>query len=92
MSTSLILRGGRVLDPSQGLDGVMDVAFRDGRVAAVGRERMSFSDTPGGGGRSLYWIWPFAPRHFHCAAAGRARVAPARAIERRASRRRMVRW
>ncbi len=31
----LILRGGRVIDPSQGLDGVRDVGFRDGKVAAV---------------------------------------------------------
>lgn len=32
----LILKGGRVVDPAQGLDAVCDVAFRDGRVAAVG--------------------------------------------------------
>ncbi|MSO90182.1 MAG: amidohydrolase/deacetylase family metallohydrolase [Acetobacteraceae bacterium] len=32
----LVLKGGRVIDPAQSLDGVMDVAFTDGRVAAVG--------------------------------------------------------
>jgi dihydroorotase len=32
----LILRGGRVIDPSQGFDGVMDVGFAGGKVAAVG--------------------------------------------------------
>jgi dihydroorotase len=32
----LILRGGRVIDPAQGLDGVMDVGIRAGRVAAIG--------------------------------------------------------
>lgn len=32
----LLLKGGRVIDPGQGLDGHADVAFRDGRVAAVG--------------------------------------------------------
>jgi len=32
----LVLKGGRVVDPAQGLDGVMDVAFQDGLVAAVG--------------------------------------------------------
>ena len=32
----LVLKGGRVVDPAQSLDGVMDVAFADGRVAAVG--------------------------------------------------------
>ncbi|GGC86906.1 amidohydrolase/deacetylase family metallohydrolase [Chelatococcus reniformis] len=31
----LILRGGRVIDPGQGLDGTLDVGFRDGKVAAV---------------------------------------------------------
>ena len=36
MSRALVLRGGRVIDPSQGLDGVMDVVFADGKVVAVG--------------------------------------------------------
>ena len=36
VSASLLLRGGRVIDPSQGIDRVADVAFRDGKVAAVG--------------------------------------------------------
>ena len=31
----LILAGGRVIDPAQGLDGTMDVAFANGKVAAV---------------------------------------------------------
>src|SRR6266849_308238 len=33
----LLLRGGRVIDPAQGLDSVLDVAVRDGRIAAVGK-------------------------------------------------------
>ena len=36
MSYDLILRGGRVIDPSQKIDGVRDVAFAGGKVAAVG--------------------------------------------------------
>lgn len=36
MSHDLILRGGRVIDPSQNLDASTDVAFRDGKVAALG--------------------------------------------------------
>ncbi len=32
----LVLKGGRVIDPAQGMDAVGDVAFKDGRVAAVG--------------------------------------------------------
>ena len=35
-SYDLVLRGGRVVDPSQGIDRLADVAFRDGRVAEVG--------------------------------------------------------
>ena len=36
MAYDLILRGGRVLDPSQNLDRVTDVAFAGGRVAEIG--------------------------------------------------------
>ena len=36
MPFDLILRGGRVIDPSQKLDAVTDVAFSGGKVAAVG--------------------------------------------------------
>ena len=35
MTYDLILRGGRVIDPSQRIDGVMDVAFSGGKVAKV---------------------------------------------------------
>lgn len=33
----LMLKGGRVIDPAAGVDGVADVAVKDGRIAAVGR-------------------------------------------------------
>src|SRR4051812_9700397 len=35
MLYDLLLRGGRVIDPAQGLDGSYDVAVRGGRIAAV---------------------------------------------------------
>jgi dihydroorotase len=35
VSYDLILKGGRVIDPSQGIDGIRDVAFAEGKVAAV---------------------------------------------------------
>ena len=38
MPFDLILRGGRVIDPSQKLDAVTDVAFAGGKVAMVGNE------------------------------------------------------
>jgi len=34
----LLLRGGHVVDPASGLDGIADLAIRDGRVAAVQKE------------------------------------------------------
>src|SRR5215468_8942146 len=36
MAYDLILKGGHVVDPSQNIDAVMDVAFAGGKVAAVG--------------------------------------------------------
>ena len=38
MSYDLILKGGRVIDPAQSIDGVMDVAFTGGKVSAVGKD------------------------------------------------------
>jgi dihydroorotase len=32
----LILKGGRIIDPSQSIDALLDIAFADGRVAALG--------------------------------------------------------
>jgi dihydroorotase len=34
--SSLLLSGGRVIDPANRLDAVADVLIRDGRIAAVG--------------------------------------------------------
>ena len=36
MAFELILKGGRVIDPSQNLDRIADVAFAGGRVARIG--------------------------------------------------------
>ncbi len=35
MQYDLLLRGGRVIDPAQGIDGAYDVAIKDGKIAAV---------------------------------------------------------
>ena len=35
MNYDLLLRGGRVIDPAQNLNGIYDVAVKDGRIAAV---------------------------------------------------------
>lgn len=44
MSNELILRGGRILDPSQGLDRVTDIAFSGGRVTALGDDLAAEGD------------------------------------------------
>ena len=36
MGLDLVLRGGRIVDPSQRIDAVMDIGFEGGRVAAIG--------------------------------------------------------
>ncbi|MCO5092485.1 amidohydrolase/deacetylase family metallohydrolase [Bosea sp. (in: a-proteobacteria)] len=38
MTHDLILKGGRVIDPSQKHDGVLDVAFKDGKVSGFGKD------------------------------------------------------
>jgi dihydroorotase len=35
--TAILIRGGRVIDPSRGTDGVADVLIEEGRISAVGR-------------------------------------------------------
>ena len=44
MQYDLILRNGRVIDPAAGHDAVADVAFRAGKVAAVGRLEQGASE------------------------------------------------
>jgi dihydroorotase len=34
----LILKGGRIIDPTSGRDEIADIAFADGKVAAIGRD------------------------------------------------------
>ena len=41
---NVLVRGARVLDPGEGIDGVLDVLVRDGRIAALG----DALETPGG--------------------------------------------
>jgi dihydroorotase len=45
MEFDLVLRDARVIDPSQDLDGELDVAFSGGKVAAVGRKLKAGSRT-----------------------------------------------
>lgn len=45
----LLVRGARVVDPAQGLDGVRDVLLEDGRVAAIGEVLPGREDIDGHG-------------------------------------------
>lgn len=45
--TDLLLKGGRIIDPSQGIDRLADIAFSGGRVAAIG------ADLPAGPGAQV---------------------------------------
>lgn len=42
-ATTLLIRGGRVIDPASGHDGIADVAIKDGLIAAIGKN-LSRSD------------------------------------------------
>jgi dihydroorotase len=41
----LVLKGGWVVDPAQGVDATLDVAFADGKVAEIGPDLGSAKDT-----------------------------------------------
>lgn len=45
MPFDLILKNGRILDPSQDIDKIADIAFTDGRVAAIGSDLAADSGT-----------------------------------------------
>ncbi len=45
MSHDLILKGGRVIDPSQNHDGICDVAFTNGKVSGFGKDLKAGSGT-----------------------------------------------
>ncbi len=52
MSQSILIRDGRLIDPSQEIDEVTDVVLADGRVAAIGRQSSgSFEQTIEAGGQ-----------------------------------------
>src|SRR5688500_17539510 len=38
MTSALLIRGGRILDPANEIDRVADLLIRDGRIAAIGDE------------------------------------------------------
>src|SRR5258708_39937224 len=50
MAMDLILKGGRIIDPSQHLDAVADIGFGGGKVAAIGPD-LAAGAGAGGGGR-----------------------------------------
>ena len=59
MIRPLLLRGGRVIDPSQGIDRIADVAFAEGKVLGVGK-----AGRPGDFDRGAFDGGKFAPDDF----------------------------
>jgi dihydroorotase len=39
MGSRMVIRGARVVDPSQGIDRVADLEIEDGRIASIGSDR-----------------------------------------------------
>ena len=54
----LLIRGGRVIDPAQKLDGSLDVAVKDGRIAAVAAGISRLCRRPGPGCDRASWSSP----------------------------------
>ena len=44
--SGILLKGGRVIDPARGLDGVADVLIRDGMIAEVGADLSAHGSEP----------------------------------------------
>lgn len=57
LGRATVLRGGHLIDPSQGLDGVADVVLHDGKIAAIGGEVPDGADVIDLSGRYLSPGW-----------------------------------
>ena len=55
MSYDTLIRGGRVIDPAQNLNGSHDVAVKDGRIAAVAARRSRLSSAKESWTRRASW-------------------------------------
>lgn len=68
MAPEVVIRGARVLDPSNGLDGVLDVRLADGRIAEVGKNLSGGREIDAGG---LHLFPGFVDVHAHWRTPGR---------------------
>lgn len=65
MAYDLVLKGGRIIDPAQNLDKIADIAFADGRVAAIGHD-IKPTDAAESRDVSGRWVAPgFIDLHTH---------------------------
>ena len=66
--TELVIRGAHVLDPSTGIDGVMDVCISSGRVSEIGEGLRGAREIDAGG---LHLFPGFVDVHAHWRTPGR---------------------
>lgn len=61
----LLVRNGRVIDPVQGIDEVMDIRIESGRIAALGKDLEDFEEMPVLDARGLVVTPGFIDLHSH---------------------------
>jgi dihydroorotase len=66
LRADLILRGGHVIDPVHGLDGIADIAVQAGRIVAVGADAMVLQARREIDARGLTVCPGFIDLHVHC--------------------------
>jgi dihydroorotase len=70
-AADLLIKGGRVVDPQNGLDGVLDVLVRKGKVAEVGKSLKAAKGTREVDARGMLVLPGFVDLHTHLRTPGR---------------------
>ena len=64
-SNDVVFKGGRVVDPAQGLDGVCDIRVTDGKIVAVGKDLPVDDDVRVANARDFVFCPGFIDMHVH---------------------------
>ena len=65
MQCDILIRGGEVIDPSQGLRGVRDVAIADGKILSIADSLPDIEATNTVDARGLYVVPGLIDLHLH---------------------------